>query len=270
MSRPSNATLSVALDLLEPWRKITKPTFVGLDRIPDERPLLFVGNHTLFGLLDVPLMFAELWKKKEIFLRSLGDHDHFKIPVWGEFLRRFGVVDGTRENCAALMRAGEAVLVFPGGAREVAKRKNERYQLIWKDRLGFARMALRHRCTIVPFAAVGADDAYDIIVDGDDILRSPVGRLGKKLGLMREDFVLPIAKGFRGTPLPKPQRFYFEFAEPIPTSEYPGDDDSSARAVRDTTRAAIEGAIAHLLELRDRDRPDPSSRTRARPRPPLF
>jgi 1-acyl-sn-glycerol-3-phosphate acyltransferase len=263
VTRPKALALDLAFELLEPWRKITRPKFVGLDRIPDERPLLFVGNHTLFGVLDVPLMFRELWRKKGIFPRALGDHGHFDIPVWGDFLKRFGVVDGTRENCTRLMQQGECVLVFPGGAREVAKRKGESYQLIWKDRLGFAKMALQNDCTIVPFAAVGADDAYDIIVDGDELLATPLGKLAKNLGL-RTDFVPPIAKGFKGTPLPKPQRFYFEFAEPIRMTK---SDD--AVTVRDRTKAAIEAAIDNLLELRDRDLPDPSPpTTRARPRPP--
>jgi 1-acyl-sn-glycerol-3-phosphate acyltransferase len=234
---------------------MTRPTFVGIENIPDERPLLFVGNHTLFGLLDVPLMFFELWKQRGIFLRGLGDHIHFKVPVWGEFLRRVGVVDGTRENCAALMRDGEAVLVFPGGAREVLKRKGERYQLIWKNRLGFAKMALRHRCTIVPFGAVGADDAYDIVIDGDDVIRSPLGKLGKRLGILHEDLVVPLARGAAGTPLPKPQRFYFRFEPPIPTAEWAGrDDEATAREVRDRTRSAVEHALDELLALRARTR----------------
>nr|HMS80226.1 hypothetical protein [Burkholderiaceae bacterium] len=35
------------------------------------------------------------------------------------------------------MRAGESVLVFPGGGREVFKHKGERYHLIWKNRPGY-------------------------------------------------------------------------------------------------------------------------------------
>ena len=45
---------------------------------------------------------------------------------WRDFLAGFGAVDGTRENCAALMREGESILVYPGGAREVFKRKSEK------------------------------------------------------------------------------------------------------------------------------------------------
>lgn len=251
--RPSAEVIARALRVLTPWRSLTNPHFEGMANVPDTRPLLFVGNHTLFGLLDVPLLFAELYEKKGIYLRGLGDHVHFKVPYWGDILTRFGAVDGTRENCAALMDAGETVLVFPGGAREVAKRKGEQYKLFWKDRLGFAKMAIRHACTVVPFAAVGGDDAYEIVMDGDELLGTPVGRLLKELGL-RTDIVLPLAKGFAGTPLPRPDRFYFHIGEPITTFDYGRDDrDEAARDLRERTRAAVEAGIASLLERRAND-----------------
>ncbi len=254
MPAPSPVALERAAKLLAPWRLLTSPRFEGLERIPDARPLLFVGNHTILGLVDAPLMLAELWEKKGIALRSLGDHAHFKVPVWGELLRSLGVVDGTRENCGRLMRAGEAILVFPGGAREVAKRKGEKYRLIWKERLGFARLAIQHACTIVPFAAVGAEDAYDIVADADDLFASPIGPALKKLGV-RPDLVMPLVKGLGPTPLPRPERLYFRFEEPIATTEWAGreEDDDACRALRDRARSSVESGIAALLELRERD-----------------
>ena len=39
----------------------------------------------------------------------------------------------------------------------------EKYQLIWKERLGFAKLAIEYGYPIIPFAAVGAGDAYDIV-----------------------------------------------------------------------------------------------------------
>ena len=44
--------------LFGPWQALTNPYFEGLDRIPQDGPTLFVGNHTIYGLLDVPLMVA--------------------------------------------------------------------------------------------------------------------------------------------------------------------------------------------------------------------
>jgi 1-acyl-sn-glycerol-3-phosphate acyltransferase len=243
--------LDRAIALLEPWRRLTSPRFVGLERIPRrERPLLFVGNHTILGVLDAPLFIAEVRRRAGLALRALGDHVHFRIPLWRELLSRMGVVDGTRESCRRLMRAGEALLVFPGGAREVAKRRGEKYRLIWKQRLGFARMALEQGCTIVPFAAVGAEDALDIVLDADDLMASPLGPILRKLRV-RPDVVMPIVKGVGPTPLPRPERLYFHIGEPIAVARGGGDEE--ARALRDRVKRAVEAGIDALLALRAND-----------------
>jgi hypothetical protein len=78
------------------------------------------------------------------------------------------------------------VLVFPGGAREVFKRKGEAYRLIWKERIGFVQMAAAHGYPIVPFASVGADEAYDIEFDAADLMRSPIGTLLRATGIARK------------------------------------------------------------------------------------
>lgn len=253
-TRPGAAELRAALRLIAPYRRLARPVFHGLDDIPDERPLLFVGNHTLYGVFDVPLLFAELWERKDIFLRPLGDHGHFKVPLWRDFLTRFGTVDGTRENCARLMQAGETILVFPGGGREVAKRKGERYRLVWKDRLGFVRLAIRHGCTIVPFASVGAEHAWDIVFDADELMATPLGKLLARLRV-RTDVIPPVARGLGPTPLPRPERLYFMVAPAIPTREYAGaaEDVARCRELRDRVKLAVETAIARLLEVREND-----------------
>jgi 1-acyl-sn-glycerol-3-phosphate acyltransferase len=239
--------------LLEPLRLIVDPVFLDLDRVPDERPLLFVGNHTIYGVIDVPFLVHELYSKRGITVRGLGDHFHFRVPVWRDLLTRGGAVDGTPENCAALMRAGQAILVYPGGGREVARRKNEPYKLVWKERLGFARLAIAHGCTIVPFGAVGVEHALDILVDANDILRTPLGALLRRTG-MRTDVIMPLARGLGPTPLPRPERFYFGFGEPVPTRHYGGEaSDDAAREVRDRVRAAVEDRIDALLAYRRDD-----------------
>ena len=93
--------------------RVTAPELYGVERIP-ECGALFVGNHTLFGVIDVPFMEAQLWRRRGIRLRGLGDHGHYRIPVWRNLLERSGMVRGTRENVRALMRDGQHILVFPG------------------------------------------------------------------------------------------------------------------------------------------------------------
>ena len=243
--------LEKALHLLDFHQLVHRPTFTGWDNVPDERPLLFVGNHTVGGFLDVPLLFRELWKQKGIFLNALGDRAHFKVPGWGKMLERFGVVEGTRANCAELFQAGACVLVFPGGAREVAKKKTEINQLLWGERRGFAKMAVEHNVTIVPFAEVGVEQALDIIWDADDIAGTPLGKILDAFGF-RQDLRIPLVRGVGPTPIPRPERFDFHFARPIPTLDVDPNDDDAVWQVREATRLAVEEAMAMLLERRER------------------
>jgi len=215
--------------------------------------MLLVGNHTLMGVLDAPLLWAAMWERREVLLRSLGDHMHFNVPGWRDVMKAFGVVPGTRETCATLMQEGAAILVFPGGAREVTKRKSERYQLIWGKRSGFARMAVDNDCPIVPFGAVGMDDAYDFVLDPDDLRSSPMGPLLDKAVGDRADLLPPVLKGVGGTLIPRPERIYFGFGEPILPADFDGDHEGRVWAVREAARQAVEGRIAFLLHERDHD-----------------
>jgi 1-acyl-sn-glycerol-3-phosphate acyltransferase len=135
-----------------------------------------VGNHTIYGLFDAPLLFAKVYKETGLAVRSLGDKAHFQVPGWRDFLARLGTVNATRENTIALMRAGDPILVFPGGGREVMKRKGEAYRLIWKQRTGFVRLAVEYGYDIQPFASVGAEEVYDIVADANDFAASNLGR----------------------------------------------------------------------------------------------
>ena len=251
-ARPSELELAAARLLLEPWQWLTAPRISGLEHLPRDRPVLAVGNHTLMGVLDVPLLVLGLYEQRGIFLRSLGDHLHFRIPLWRDQLAHFGTVDGTRENCRALMRAGESILVFPGGGREVFKHKGEKYHLIWKERVGFVRLAVEHGYAIAPLAAVGAEECYDIVVDGDELLATPLGPLLRRIAPRPEE-IPPLVRGIG--PLPRPERFYFHFGRPIDTRPYAGRQRDAAfcMALRERVRRAIERGMRQLLAERARD-----------------
>jgi 1-acyl-sn-glycerol-3-phosphate acyltransferase len=149
------------------------------------------------------------------------------------------------------MRAGESILVFPGGAREVFKRKGERYRLRWANRMGFARLAIEHGYPIVPFAAVGADDCYQIVLDAGELRRLlPAVRL-----LPRAAELPPLVRGLGPTAIPRPQRFYFHFAPPIETTRLRGRerDAMAVFGVREEVREALEAGLELLLAKRRRD-----------------
>ena len=247
------AELDLAWASLAWLRALTRPVFVGEEHLPSQRPLLFVGNHTLGGIVDVPQLFFRLQRHHGILVRSLGEKAHWRLPGWRRMLERFGAVDGNRDNAAALFQAGECVLVFPGGAREAFKRADQRYQLLWGERLGFARLALRHGVTVVPFAAVGADDVFDVVADQDRLMQGIVGEWVQEVGI-RPEVVPPLLKGQGPLGMPGIRRQYFAFLPPVSTAEWGGrDDDEAAWAVRRQVEAAVQQGIDQLLAMRAAD-----------------
>jgi hypothetical protein len=123
---------------IQPLKRLLSPISLGTENIPREGPVLLTGNHSIYGLVDIPMLGLEIFEKTGRTVRGLADHNHFALPVWRDLLRGIGAVRGTRDACSQLFEAGEAVLIFPGGGREVMKHKHERYKLIWKERIGFA------------------------------------------------------------------------------------------------------------------------------------
>ena len=104
-----------------------------------------------------------LFSKKDVYVHGLADHFYFACPH-GSFLKAFGAVDGTRDNADALMEAKKNILVCPGGGHEVFKHSSvSKYSLLWKERLGFARLAIKHGYQIIPCASVGVEDMIDIM-----------------------------------------------------------------------------------------------------------
>jgi 1-acyl-sn-glycerol-3-phosphate acyltransferase len=234
---------------------VTRPVLVDVENVPAEGPFMLVGNHQLLGMQDLPALVHELERRRGVRLRGMADHFHFQVPLWRELLVRLGAVPGTRENCAALLAAGEPVLVFPGGAREVYKRRGQRYQLLWGNRTGFARMAITAGCPIVPFAAVGAEDRFEVVLDTDTRVATPVRAAIRRLA-GRDDVgtLLVRGTGFAGC-LPAAGRLYFKFGEPVSTASWAGraDDPAALAECRDQVRGAVELHIDELLALRERD-----------------
>jgi len=204
--RPTRLDAALARLALAPWRWITAPRVSGVEHLPVERPALLAGNHTIGGVLDAPLLVLAVHDARGVFQRSVGDHLHFQIPGWRDLLARFGVVEGSPAAVGALMRAGEWIVVFPGGAREVFKRRGEKYALLWGERAGFARLAIEFGYPIVPFSLVGSEDLYDVVLDADDLLASPLAPLVRRLA-PRPDVIPPVVRGLGLAVIPRVERF---------------------------------------------------------------
>jgi 1-acyl-sn-glycerol-3-phosphate acyltransferase len=254
---PTSSQLAAANGVLATWKWLTDPIFLDTHNVPKDRPIMFIANHTLMGMVDTPLLMLGIYEQTGHFPRSMGDNFHFKVPGWRDLLIAFGAVHGTRDNCRQVMDQGHSLVVFPGGGREVFKRRGEAYQLIWGKRSGFARLAIEKGYAVVPVAAVGAEECYKIVLDQDDILKTSWGRsLTDKAP--RGDVAFPtLARGIGLSIFPRPQRFYFRFGELIESAPYAGaeegEEDEAIFALREEVRLALQALIGEVLEYREND-----------------
>jgi 1-acyl-sn-glycerol-3-phosphate acyltransferase len=247
----SDSAIDRLVGLLEPLSRVVQPKLYGVDRLPADGSLL-VGNHTIYGFLDLPFMMAEIWKRRGLAIRGLGEHAHYAVPIWRDLLSAGGMVRGTRDNVRALMRERHTILVFPGGSREVNKRRGQQYQLLWRERIGFARLAIESGYPVVPFAAVGAEEMLDVIIDQDTPVYGQFAALYEKLMGFHTP---PIVRGVGLLPVPRPERVYFWFGEPIDTAHYGGryEDTAAACELRDEVKRAVLLGIQFLRDERDLD-----------------
>ena len=162
---------------------------------------------------------------------------------------------GHPDVARALMAHDQDILVFPGGAHEAVKPSRERYQLQWKERLGFIRLAAEFGYTIVPFGLVGPDEFYEYLLDSEQIVK-----LLKQFGLwsdtMRPDAIPPLLRGAFGTAVPRPQASYLSFGEPLelPPPGARAPSVQKLRAWRETIAERIDEQIADMLLRREQSR----------------
>jgi 1-acyl-sn-glycerol-3-phosphate acyltransferase len=231
------------------------PLIIGTENIPSQ-PCLFVGNHSLFaldGMVVAPLFLKELNR----FPRSMGDKFLFSNQNIADSLIANGVVMGDPQVCTALMEDAQDLLLFPGGAHEAVKPASKKYQLQWKERYGFVKLAAANGYTIMPFGLVGPDEFYGHLIEGQEIPDSALGKLLTRLGLLNEDIrsdiLPPIPIGSLGTPFPKPQRCFLGFGKPINLSRFKGKTlaKKTLHTLRGQVSAEIETQLSHLLVTRE-------------------
>jgi 1-acyl-sn-glycerol-3-phosphate acyltransferase len=199
----------------------------GLERVPAGRALL-VANHA-FGW-DVAFAMAAIRTHLGRPIFALGEHLWWKVPFLRRYAAAVGTVDGTPENVDRLLQRDQLVLVLPGGLREALKPSALRYRLLWGERYGFVRAAIKNATPMLPLASIGADEIFELT--GDAFAR------GRKLGLS-----LPLPR-FSG--LPHRVHLRYVIGEPITPAEPPEACDDASALKR--TRWTIEGALHELID----------------------
>lgn len=146
----------------------------GLGNIPEEGPVLLVGNHSGGNMSPDSLVFTLAFSTYfgvERRFHQLAHNLVLSMPGLG-FLRKYGTVAASPENAERALKSGAAVLVYPGGDHEVHRPSWESNTINFDGRRGFVRLALEHDVPIVPVVAIGGQETALFLSRGEGLSKA--------------------------------------------------------------------------------------------------
>ncbi len=229
-------------DRIEPFAKIWfRPELSGAENLPGEgQGAVLVSNHAILAL-DSLFLFERVYHVTGRFIRPTVDKNAIRMPYYRQWLQRVGAIYGKRENAIELLKQGNLVLSYPGGAREALKPTRDRYALYWDKSYGFIRCAIAAGVPIVPVASIGGDNAYVSLLDNNVYLQKLIGS---------DKYKMPLYLGLG--PLPLPVKLRFVIGEPIEVRLPPwkADDEDALAEVQASIKERLEGMLQEELVRR--------------------
>ena len=143
----------------------------GLGNVPEEGPVLLVGNHSGGNLTPDTTVFTLAFSTYFGVERPFHQLAHNLVlshPAL-RFLRKYGTVAASMENAKRALDAGAAVLVYPGGDYEVHRPSWERNRVDFGGRQGFIRLAIEQDVPLVPVVAVGGQETALFLSRGEHL-----------------------------------------------------------------------------------------------------
>ena len=215
----------------------------GLQNIPEEGPVLLVGNHSGGNLTPdthvFTLAFSTYFGVERRF-HQLAHNLVLSMPGLGS-LRKYGTVAATPENAQRALDVGAALLVYPGGDYEVHRPSWDSAKVDFGGRRGFIRLAKERKVPLVPVVAIGGQETALFLSRGEG--------LAKLFGLDRmfRLKVLPISLalpwglnvGDMLGHIPLPAKITIQVLEPIDVSRM--DVDKAYERVTTAMQTALTG-----------------------------
>jgi 1-acyl-sn-glycerol-3-phosphate acyltransferase len=249
------AYLEKLLPWMETFASYFDPEVRGFENIPDDDAgLLLVGNHS--GGLMVPdtSVFITAWYREFGLERPLAGLAHdvmFSFEWIGDFMRSLGEIPANHANAESALRAGSALMVYPGGAYDAFRSWRDRNRITFEGHKGFVRLAIRSRVKVVPVVGQGGHDSLIVLARGEGVAR----KLGlSKLGMQVAPLLWQIPWGI-SLPLlpgiPLPAKITMQILEPLDWTHYPpeaADDEEILRSCYDEIVERMQTTLDQLAE----------------------
>lgn len=111
-----------------------------MEHIPVDGPALIVYYHGAIPI-DMYYLVARICMVRDRLIHTVGDRFLFKLPGYSIIAEAMKVIPGTVPICAGILKEGNLLAISPGGVFE-AQFGDNNYELLWRNRLGFAKVAI--------------------------------------------------------------------------------------------------------------------------------
>ncbi len=145
----------------------------GLGNVPDDGPVLLVGNHSGGNMIPDTMVFTVAFSTYFGVERPFYQLAHnlvLSLPGLS-WLRKFGTVAASPENAGKALASGAALLVYPGGDYEVHRPSWQGNRVDFGGRKGFLHLALEQDVPIVPVVAIGGQETALFLTRGERLAR---------------------------------------------------------------------------------------------------
>lgn len=121
---------------------------MGMENIPQNGAALIVYYHGAIPI-DMYYLNSRMVLQKDRLIYAIGDRFLFKLPGFGTISEAFHISPGTVQSCVNILKEGNLLAISPGGVYE-AQFGDNYYELLWRNRIGFAKVALEAKVPIIP------------------------------------------------------------------------------------------------------------------------
>ncbi|HEX8104606.1 MAG TPA: lysophospholipid acyltransferase family protein [Solirubrobacteraceae bacterium] len=146
----------------------------GLGNIPEDGPVLLVGNHSGGNMTPDTLLFTLAFSTYfgvERVFHQLAHNLVVSMPFLSP-LRKFGTVAASHENARKALRSGAAVLVYPGGDYDVFRPTWQGSRIDFGGRKGFIKLAIDEKVPIVPVVSIGGQETALFLSRGEHLAKA--------------------------------------------------------------------------------------------------
>jgi 1-acyl-sn-glycerol-3-phosphate acyltransferase len=224
----------------------------GMENIPEDGPVLLVGNHSGGTLIADTFVFAT--KFYEHFgpdrrFHQLAHDVAARLPGLG--IRQFGTVAANHDNARKAFELGAPVLVYPGGDHETFRPTWESDKIDFAGRKGFIKLALEQNVPIVPVVAIGGQETALFLTRGRRLSKLTGFGALTRIKVMPFQIAPPFGITVMDLPLrvPLPAKITVEVLPPIDLEERFGADPDPERVYEEVT-GDMQETLSELSEER--------------------